>query len=113
MIRPSDYFSVANDTKWRELRNAMLDLEQVDRPAFRCKNVENDYLGQWDGEWHHHWQQDGWEWMEWVELSVKIDRQRDLVRATLKRIRFAGEETAEGFRIYGYIRNGMLANYIE
>ncbi|WP_375309368.1 hypothetical protein [Bradyrhizobium sp. A5] len=51
--------------------------------------------------------------MEWAELSVKTARQRDLVRAVWKRIRFAGEETDEGFRIFGYVRNGEPANSIE
>jgi hypothetical protein len=31
----------------------------------------------------------------------------------LKRIRFAGNETAAGFRIYGYVRNGEEAGYVE
>jgi hypothetical protein len=44
---------------------------------------------------------------------VKTARQRELVRAIVKRIRFAGQETAEGFRIFGYVRNSEPANYIE
>ena len=47
-----------------------------------------------------------WERMEWAELSTGMAHQRELVRAILKRIRFAGEETTAGFRIYGYLRNG-------
>jgi hypothetical protein len=113
MIQRSEYFSVANDTKWRELRTAMLDLDRADQPDFRCKDLESGVLGPWDGEWYYHWLQAGWEWMEWVELSIKTTQQRDLVRAILKRIRFAGEETVEGFRIFGHVRNGEPANYIE
>lgn len=113
MVQRSNYFSVANDTKWGELRSAMLDLDHSDQPDFRCKSLESGVLSRWDGEWYYHWQQGGWEWMEWAELSVKTARQRDLVRIILKRIRFAGEETAEGFRIFGYVRNGEPANYIE
>lgn len=51
--------------------------------------------------------------MEWAELSIATPHQRTLVRAILKRIRFAGEETAAGFRIYGYVRSGESAGYIE
>lgn len=51
--------------------------------------------------------------MEWVDLFVQTTRQRELVRAILKRIWFAGEETAEGFRIFGYVRNGEPASYVE
>ncbi|WP_367184968.1 DUF6678 family protein [uncultured Bradyrhizobium sp.] len=34
MNQRSKYFSVANDTKWRELRDAMLNLAAPDRPRF-------------------------------------------------------------------------------
>jgi hypothetical protein len=105
--------SVANDTKWRELRIAMLDLGNAERPSFRCMNVETGRLGPEDGEWFYHWLDGGWEWMEWVELVVRTPQSRDAVRSILKRIRFAGEETAEGFRIYGYIRTGQTVNFIE
>ncbi|WP_375309367.1 DUF6678 family protein [Bradyrhizobium sp. A5] len=40
MIQRSEYFSVANDTKWRELRAAMLGLDGADQPDFRCKDLE-------------------------------------------------------------------------
>jgi hypothetical protein len=33
--------------------------------------------------------------------------------ALLNKSDFAGEETAEGFRIYGHVRTGQIANYIE
>jgi hypothetical protein len=105
--------SVANDTKWRELRTAILGLEGANPPSFRCMNVETGRLGPWDSEWFYHWLHGGWEWMEWVELLVHTPQQRDAVRAILKQIRFAGEETAEGFRIYGYIRTGQTVSYIE
>lgn len=62
MIQRSEYFSVANDTKWRELRIAMLDLDQADQPDFRCKDLENGVLGARDGEWYYHRLQGGWEW---------------------------------------------------
>jgi hypothetical protein len=96
-----------------ELRAAMLGLDGADQPDFRCKDLESGVLGRRDGEWYYHWQDGGWESMEWAELSVKTARQRDLVRTVLKRIRFAGEEIAEGFRIFGYVRNGQPANHIE
>lgn len=113
MIERSEYFSVANDTKWCELREAMLDLAPPDRPRFRCKNLETGNLSQWDGEWFYHWTSGGWDWMEWAELSTETAHQRELVRAILSRIRFAGEQTTVGFRVYGYVRNGEAADYIE
>jgi hypothetical protein len=108
-----DIVSVANDTKWRELRTAILELENTECPSFRCMNIETGQLGQWDDEWFYHWLHGGWEWMEWVELRVHTPQQRDALRAILKQLRFAGEETADGFRIYGYIRTGQAVNYVE
>ncbi|MDX3967260.1 MAG: hypothetical protein QHD01_11745 [Bradyrhizobium sp.] len=113
MAQQSGYYSVANDTKWRELREAMLDLASSDQPRFRCKNLETGGLSQWDGEWFYHWTNSGRDWMVWAELSTETTHQRELVRAILKRIRFAGEETAAGFRLYGYVCNGEAAGYIE
>ncbi|WP_371260666.1 DUF6678 family protein [Bradyrhizobium sp. WSM2793] len=112
-IQPSEYYAVANDTKWRELWEAVLDLPPPCRPRFRCRNLETGNLSHWDGEWFYHWMSAGWNWMEWAELSVETTPQRERVRAILKRIRFVGEKTTAGFRIYGYVRNGEAADYIE
>jgi hypothetical protein len=111
MAQQSRFYSVANDTKWRELREAVLDLAPSERPQFRCRNLETGGLSQWDGEWYYHWTSGGWDWIEWAELSVETAPQRERVRAILKRIRFAGRETTEGFCIYGYVRKA--ANYVE
>ncbi|WP_370139456.1 MULTISPECIES: DUF6678 family protein [unclassified Bradyrhizobium] len=113
MAQQSGYCLVANNTKWRELREAVLDLASSDQPRFRCKNLETGGPSQWDGEWFYHWTSSGSAWMECAELSTETTQQRELVRAILKRIRFAGEETAAGFRVYGYVRNGETAGYIE
>ncbi|MGY0574324.1 DUF6678 family protein [Bradyrhizobium sp. RDM12] len=86
MVQRSEYFSVANDTKWRELRTAILDLDRTDQPAFRCKDVEGGVLGSSDGET--------------VRGDAAAARPRP---SNLNRIRFAGEETATGFRILGYV----------
>jgi hypothetical protein len=113
MIQRSEYFSVANNTKWRELREAVLDLAPPCRPRFRCKNLETGTVSQWDGEWFYHWTSGRWDWMEWTELASETAHQREFVRTILRRIRFAGEQTTAGFRIYGYLRNGEAAGYIE
>ena len=91
-----DLVSVANDTKWRDLRTAVLELENAERPRFRCMNMEAGCLGEWDSEWYYHRLDGGWHWMEWAELRLRNPQQRDTVRAILKQIRFAGEER-EGF----------------
>ena len=107
-----DLVSVANDTKWRELRRAILELENDQRPRFRCMNVETGRFGPWDAEWFYHWMQGGWDWMEWVDLQVRTPQHRDIIRSIIRHIRFAGEETTEGFRLYGYVRAGQVVDYI-
>jgi hypothetical protein len=79
---------------------------------FRCKNLATGGLGAWDGEWFNHWAQAGWHWMEWVDLKVQTPQQRESVRTALRRIRFAGEETEDGFRLYGYVQAGQQAAWI-
>jgi len=95
--------STANDTKWRELRQAMLALPS--RPSFRCKDLNGFYSGQ-DREWFYHFQEGGYDTLRYVDLLVEDDTQRAAVLKELKSIGMAGQVTEQGFRVYGYSEPG-------
>lgn len=100
-----------NHTKWSELRLAMLELGK-DFPAWRNRILESGSVGRWDDDWFHHFYSLSYDDIEWVELEVQSDHQRDLVRAALKQVHVPGEETDFGFRILGYSKPGEYVQYI-
>ncbi|WP_371279812.1 DUF6678 family protein [Dokdonella sp.] len=57
-----------NNTKWEELRIAMLGLDRA--PLWRTRDVENRYESCWDGDWLHHIKQGGYNTIEWVEIAA-------------------------------------------
>ncbi len=102
---------VMNDTKWDELRLAMHELDTLS-PRWRTKDAENGYVSEWDGEWFYHFRADGYATIEWVELETPDEARRQAVRAVLKRVHVPGEETAEGFRVFGYVDSGQPVDWL-
>jgi hypothetical protein len=103
---------VMNDTKWDELRLAMYALQHL-RPMWRTKDPDSGYICPWDGEWYHHFRGDGYESIEWVEIRTISNEQREAVRDRLKTIHVPGIETAEGFRLYGWVSPGETITFIN
>ena len=102
--------SVANDTKWNELREAMLTMAK--RPAFRFMDL-NGHYSRPDSEWFYHFRDGGLETTRWVDLVVDDAQDRSEVVGHLKRIGLAGHETDEGFRVFGYIKPGQAIDYFR
>jgi hypothetical protein len=103
---------VLNDTKWDELRLAMYKLGQLS-PRFRVKDIEANQAGPWDGEWYYHFREAGYGSMEWVELKLKAESQRDLVATILASINLPGVHTSEGFIVFGHVTPGTPVEYIR
>ena len=101
-----------NDTKWRELRDAMYALGDL-HPRWRTLDVENGYLSDWDGDWYYHFELDGLATIEYVEIEVVSQQMRDAVRRELAQIHVPGRETELGFVVVGYTRGGESVNYIQ
>ena len=100
-----------NDTKWNELRLGMYGLEALS-PRWRTKDADNGNVSEWDTEWFHHFRIGGYATIEWVELATPDEAQRRAVLAVLKRIHVPGDETAEGFRVFGYVDSGQTVGWI-
>ena len=100
-----------NNTKWDEVRLAMYELGAA-HPMWRTKDYESGYVCPWDGEWFYHFRQGGYDTIEWAEIAVTSQEQRTLVRDALRKIHVPGEETPEGFRVFGYTQPGVPLSYI-
>lgn len=100
---------VMNDTKWDELRLAMYALDPT--PAWSTLSTNGYRFGP-DYEWFHHFRIGGYKNIVHVDIHVETSDQRDLVRSALKRIHVPGEEAADRFRVFGYLENGQVADYI-
>jgi hypothetical protein len=99
---------VMNNTKWNELRDAMSAIENP--PAWSTLSV-NGYRSSPDREWFHHFYAGGYEDIRSVDILVDGgDRQR--VLQILQQIHLPGEETTDGFRVYGYSEPGQLLSYL-
>ena len=100
---------VMNDTKWDELGLAMYALDPT--PAWSTLST-NGYRYGPDYEWLHHFRIGGYKDIVHVDIHVETSDQRDLVRSALKKIHVPGEETADRFRVFGYLENAHVADYV-
>jgi hypothetical protein len=105
MFDRTRYASYANNTKWSELRDAMVGLYPR-APSFRVKTL--NWLGEprWDGEWYYHFKSDyEWKDMEWVDLTPRPSANAislDEIEAICRRIGFEIERHKDIVRIIGY-----------
>ncbi len=101
-----------NDTKWEELRVAMYELGRQ-HPLFQMKVLNRDEPYFWDGDWFYHFRLLDYKEIEWVDLRVKSNEQREVVRERLAKIHVPGIATQEGFRIFGWVEPSVHVQYIE
>ena len=100
-----------NNTKWDELRRAMYGLGEFS-PRWRARDIENEHVSEWDGDWFYHFPAGGCETIEWVEIEVTSDEQRSRVLAELHRIHLPGRESEHGYLVYGYAPTGDPIDYL-
>ena len=109
---PNPLAPILNDTKWGELRLAMYGLGQQS-PMFRIKDLGKSQPGPWDGEWFHHFKIGGYRSIEWVEVQLRDQTQRDSVADVLASIHLPGVHNEAGFIIYGHVAPGTPVDYIS
>jgi hypothetical protein len=99
-----------NNTKWEELRLAMLGLGDL-RPRWRSKDVSG-YVSSWDGEWYYHFRDGGFKSIEWVEIYIQSAEQDIAVLELLRRIHVPGHKIEQGYRIYGCLPDKVAVDYL-
>lgn len=82
-------------------------------PRWRTSNVESGYMSEWDREWFYHFRDRGYKSIQWVEIAVDTDEQRNAILRELVRIHVPGERTESGYRIVGYAEIGQAVDYIR
>jgi hypothetical protein len=80
-------------------------------PRWQTKDLSG-YVCPWDGEWFYHFQQGGYGSIEWVEIRVNTPEQDAAVESALRRIHVPGHRIEQGFRVYGYAKDGAAVEYI-
>ncbi len=100
-----------NDTKWKELRLAMYGLAAP--PRWRTRDLQSGYESDWDREWFHHFRLGGYRTIEWVEIETEGPEQLLAIHAELARIHVPGERTEAGFKVYGYLKPGVVMDYVS
>lgn len=98
-----------NNTKWNELRLAMYSLEPT--PAWSTLSM-NGFRSRPDREWFYHFRDGGYEDIVHVDIFAESVEQRELIRSALKIVHVPGEETAEGFRVFGHLEDGQAVDFI-
>ena len=86
----------------------MLQLDQTERPEFRSKCLKNGHLSGWDREWFHHFSDGGYKDIEWFELRGG-SLLKPQVLAGVVDIQFVGNLRGDTLRLYGYLKNGVVA----
>ena len=98
-----------NNTKWEEIRLAMHELEPT--PAWSVL-ATSGHQSRPDKEWFYHFRVGGYDAILHVDIFTESTAQRELVRSALKKVHVPGEETPDGFRVFGYLREGQAADFI-
>ncbi|WP_112664075.1 DUF6678 family protein [Microvirga flavescens] len=98
-----------NNTKWDELRLEMYRITPT--PAWSTLSVEG-YQSPPDREWYYHFRHGGYASILHVDILVEDAIQREKVRSALQKVHVPGEETPEGFRVFGYLRDDQATYYL-
>lgn len=94
-----------NDTKWEEIRVAMLEL--IPMPKWRTRDLESGHESGWDREWHYHFSEGGYARIEWLEIEKRSD-----VLAALQVINVPGHVEDDTILVLGYCKPGEAVEYL-
>lgn len=99
-----------NNTKWRELVRAFLQLEGEGKNkgvVWMSKCKPNGYVYGWEGTWTHFLPTDDrYDDVEWLKIRFP-EEHRDMVLATLRAIHVPGEVNSNEVTVYGYEDQGV------
>ena len=98
----SKYHQVMNDTKWEEIRWAMVHYLKCIR--WRTKDIENGYICPWDGEWFYHFRLGGYECIEW---TPSLENMGNLIKTFSYGEEFANNENLIKMRYEASIQDGL------
>ncbi|QFF99361.1 hypothetical protein PB01_11310 [Psychrobacillus glaciei] len=113
-MRFAGYQSLMNDTKWEEIWLAMIDIPEL--IYWRTKDMETNYISDWDVEWFYHFKLDGnrdsYKTIEWLEIKFDSEEIKNKLVKILKEMHTPGEVLSNTIKAYGYIKEGTFMDYI-
>lgn len=102
----NEYQHLMNNTKWNEISLTMYSYPIT--VQWRVKNVDNEYISNWDGEWLYHFKLDGYNTIEWLEIKVDNEDMKNGIANILRKIHVPGEVLKNSIKVYGYKKNGFI-----
>lgn len=66
-VQEEQLVSVMNDTKWRELRQVMIELPRSPKYRLQCLLSPPTAPDNWDGDWYYHLPT--FVWIEWLDID--------------------------------------------
>ena len=106
---PAGVNPVMNNTKWEEVRLAMLDIQP---PPLWSTLSANGHQSKPDREWFYHFSAGGYADIVSVDITADDDAHRAKILSALQAIHLPGELTADGFRVFGYVEDGQAVDYL-
>ncbi|MFK7839375.1 MAG: DUF6678 family protein [Bdellovibrionales bacterium] len=119
-IEKNGLTSYANNTKWSELREKILNFDKKNYPRFRSKLLLNGHVSSWDGEWFYHFREVSYSENEWIDICPLPRETFKELKKCISKIGFEFDELEETsptwyknqfsegqeflwfFRLYGY-----------
>ncbi|MBU9824391.1 MULTISPECIES: DUF6678 family protein [Yersiniaceae] len=102
-------YSCMNNTKWNEIRLAMVGMES---PPLWKMTFLNGYESVVDGEWFYHFREGGYLDIQYLDVLTNSVEQHATVGTILRAIHLPGMETSTGYRILGYADSVSNVDYL-
>lgn len=102
-------YSCMNNTKWNEIRLAMIAMESP--PLWKITYL-NGYQSVVDGEWFYHFKEGGYLDIQHLDILTSSVEQHATVGTILQAIHLPGIETPNGYRILGYADSVRKVEYL-
>lgn len=102
-------YSCMNNTKWNEIRLAMIAMES---PPLWIITYLNGYQSMVDGEWFYHFKEGGYLDIQYLDILTNSVEQHAMVGSILQAIHLPGMETSTGYRILGYANSVSKVDFL-
>lgn len=102
-------YSCMNNTKWNEIRMAMVSIESS--PLWKITFL-NGYESAVDGEWFYHFCEGGYLDIKYLDIMTNSVEQHTMVGTILLAIHLPGVEVSTGYRIWGYADSVSYVDYL-
>ncbi|TPG53734.1 DUF6678 family protein [Ewingella americana] len=103
------HYSCMNNTKWDEIRLAMVNMSSP--PRWKTVTLSG-YESLPDGEWFYHFKVGGYSDIHHLDVLTSSPEQHAMVGEVLQAIHVPGIETTFGYRIFGYADLATAVSYL-